>query len=54
MVPPSGIVEDLVPVDRGGRMIHELRAYDLKPGSGPDYLAMFVRQGMGAVTRSSS
>ena len=32
-------------------MIHELRAYDLKPGSGPDYLAMFVRQGMGAVTR---
>lgn len=32
-------------------MIHELRAYDLKPGSGPDYLALFMQRGMGAVTR---
>ncbi|WP_434287759.1 NIPSNAP family protein [Celeribacter sp. SCSIO 80788] len=32
-------------------MIHELRAYDLKPGTGPAYLALFMRQGMGAVTR---
>lgn len=32
-------------------MIHELRAYDLKPGAGPAYLSLFLRQGIGAVTR---
>ncbi|MCA0044894.1 NIPSNAP family protein [Celeribacter litoreus] len=32
-------------------MIHELRAYDLKPGTGPAYLSLFMKQGIGAVTR---
>lgn len=32
-------------------MIHELRIYDLRPGSAPDYLALFQKQGLGAVTR---
>lgn len=34
-----------------GRWIHELRAYDLRPGAGPDYLALFLRHGIGPVTR---
>ena len=32
-------------------MLHELRAYDLRPGAGPGYLALFLEAGIGAVTR---
>ncbi|MCP1198339.1 NIPSNAP family protein [Notoacmeibacter sp. MSK16QG-6] len=32
-------------------MLYELRIYDLKAGSAPAYLDLFVRRGIGAVTR---
>ena len=32
-------------------MIHELRVYDLRPGTGPEYLSLFLQHGLGAVTR---
>jgi len=31
-------------------MIYELRVYDLKPGTGPEYLALLMRTGMKALT----